>query len=164
MKKAIEIKNAQVLEISEKFKSAKSVVVFEYKGLTVADLTTLRKEIHNDGCEIKVVKNNISRRASNELGYKEFAKKLEGPNAIGIGYNDEVSLVKALSDFAKKNDNLKIKAGIINATEVDEEYLVKLASIPPRDELLTILAVGMMQPVRQLGIALKMLCDEKENK
>lgn len=163
MTKAIQKKKDEVAQVSEKFKSSKSIVSFEYHGLTVHEFTSLRKKLNEEGCALKILKNNISRRAAETLGFKKFAKELVGPNAIGIG-QDEVSLIKVLSEFAKTNNKLVIKSGVVNEQEVDVEYLNKLSQIPPRDQLLTVLALGMLHPLRTLGVGLKMVAEQKENK
>ncbi len=166
MKKAIERKIDEVKTLSEKFKKAKSIIAFDYQGLTVSDLTNLRKDLHKENCEITILKNNISKRASEELGYKDLAKELVGPKALAIAYDDEIIAAKALSNFSKQNDKIKIAAGVVAGQVVDKEMIAKLANIPPREQLLTILACGLIAPVRNVTIGLNMLKEklEKESK
>lgn len=161
--KAILKKQAEVKSLAEKLQKAKTVIAFDYHGLTVSDLTNLRKQIHKENCEITILKNNITRRAAENLGYKEFSKELTGPKALAISYDDIVVPAKALVEFAKKNKSLQIVTGIVEGTQVDKSYLEKLANIPPKDQLLTMLAVGMLAPLRQLGIGLNLLKEQKQN-
>lgn len=162
MKKAIERKIDEVKTLSEKFKKAKSIIAFDYQGLTVSDLTNLRKDLHKENCEITILKNNISKRASEELGYKDLAKELVGPKALAIAYEDEIIAAKALSNFSKQNDKIKIAAGVVAGQVVDKEMIAKLANIPPREQLLTILACGLIAPVRNVTIGLNMLKEKQE--
>lgn len=162
MKKIIEKKINEVNLLAEKFKKAKTVIAFDYQGLTVSDLTELRKNLHKENCEISILKNNISRRASEQLGFKNFSKDLKGPKAIAISYENVVIAAKELSELAKKNDRVKIYSGIVEGVEVNNEYLTKLANIPPRQELLTILALGMLQPLRNLAVGINMLKEQKQ--
>ena len=166
MKKAIEKKIDEVKSLSEKFKKARSIIAYDYQGLTVSDLTNLRKDLHKENCEISILKNNISKRASEELGYKDLAKELVGPKALAISYEDEIIAAKTLSEFSKQNDKIKLTAGVVAGQVINKEMITKLANIPPRDQLLTMLAVGLISPIRNITIGLNMLKEkqEKENK
>ena len=163
--KAIEKKKESVKELAQKFEKAKTIIAFDYPGLTVFDLTNLRKNLHDKNCEIKIFKNNISKRAAESLGYKNFAKDFVGAKALAISYDDVVVGAKALSDYAKDNSKVVITSGVVENLEVDKAYIEKLANIPSKDVLLTQLAVGLLSPVRSLAIGLNMLKEikEKEN-
>ena len=158
--KVIEKKNQVVSEIKEKFNEAKSIVVFDYRGLSVSEATELRKLLRESGSDYKVYKNTLTRRALEENN-KELEAFLTGPNAISFGA-DELSIVKVLSDYAKDHKALEIKAGIVDGKFADLEELKQYATIPSREGLLTMLAGGMMATVRDLSICLDLYSKENE--
>ena len=157
--KIIERKAGIVSEIKEKFENAKSVVLFDYRGLTVSEVTELRKKLREVGSDYKVYKNTMTARAFDELKV-DLNDYLTGPNAITFG-SDELSIVKILSDFAKEHDKLELKAGIIDGKVAGLEEIKQYASIPSREGLLTMLAGGLMATVRDLSICLDLYSNEK---
>lgn len=158
--KIIEQKASVVSEIREKFENAKSVVLFDYRGLTVSEVTELRKALRESDSDYKVYKNTLAKRAVNEKGL-ELDSYLEGPTAISFS-NDELAPVKILSDFAKTHEALQLKAGIVEGKVVDSSELGKYAAIPSREGLLTMLAGGMIGVVRDLSICLDLYSKDKE--
>ena len=158
--KIIEKKAEVVSEIKGKFESAKSVVVFDPRGLNVTEVTELRRALRDNGSDYKVYKNTLMKRAVNSLDIKldEF---LEGPSAISFS-DDELAPVRIISDFAKSHDKLELKAGIVEGKVVDAKELAKYAAIPSRDTLLTMLASGLMGTVRNLSICLDLYAKQKE--
>ena len=160
--KIIEQKANVVSEIKERFENAKSVVVFDYRGLTVSEVTELRRALRNSNSDYKVYKNTLTKRAVNELKI-DLDKYLEGPSAISFS-TDELAPVKVLSDFAKKHEALTLKAGIVEGKVADEKELAQYAKIPSRDGLLTMLAGGLMQTVRDLSICLDLYAKQNEEK
>ena len=159
--KIIEQKAGVVSEIREKFENAKSVVVFDYRGLTVAEVTDLRRKLREAGADYKVYKNTLTKRALDELNIN-MGEYLAGPSAITFG-SDELSIVKVLNDFAKEHEALELKAGIVEGKVAGLEDLKRYAAIPSRDTLLTMLAAGLMGTVRDLSICLDLYSKEKEN-
>jgi len=159
--KIIEQKAGVVSEIKEKFENAKSVVMFDYRGLSVAEVTELRRKLREAGADYKVYKNTLTKRALDELNINmdEF---LAGPSAISFG-TDELSIVKIINDFAKEHEALELKAGIVEGKVAGLEDLKRYAAIPSRDMLLTMLAAGLMGTVRDLSICLDLYSKEKEN-
>ena len=159
--KIIEEKSKVVSEIKDRLQEAKSVVLFDYRGLSVAEVTELRRKLRENGSDYKVYKNTLTRRAVEEskLGLEYY---LTGPNAISFG-TDELSIVKVLSDFSKDHKALELKAGIIDGKVANAEELAKYASIPSREGLLTMLAGGLIGTVKDLSIALNLLAEQKEN-
>ena len=157
--KIIERKAGIVSEIKEKFENAKSVVLFDYRGLTVSEVTELRKKLREVGSDYKVYKNTMTSRALDELKI-DLNDYLTGPNAITFG-SDELSIVKILSDFAKEHDKLELKAGFIDGKVAGLEEIKQYASIPSREGLLTMLAGGLMATVRDLSICLDLYSNEK---
>ena len=158
--KIIEQKASVVSEIKEKFGNAKSVVLFDYRGLTVSEVTELRRALRESDSDYKVYKNTLAKRAANENGL-ELDSYLEGPTAISFS-NDELAPVKILSEFAKSHEALQLKAGIVEGKVVDSNELGKYAAIPSREGLLTMLAGGMIGVVRDLSICLDLYSKDKE--
>lgn len=156
-KSVIERKAQAVLELSEKLGRATTVVAFDYPGLTVAQFTQLRSQLREAGCDVTVYQNNISRRASIAAGYDALADSLLGAKALAISYSDVVAPAKIIYEFAKANKVVKIQAGIVEGKVVDVEQLNALALLPSRETLLTMLAVGMLTPIRELAIGLNMI-------
>ena len=159
--KIIEQKAEVVSEIKDRFENAKSVVMFDYRGLSVAEVTELRRKLRENGADYKVYKNTLTKRALDELNIN-MDEYLAGPSAITFG-TDELSIVKILSDFAKDHNALELKAGIIEGNVAGLEDLKRYAAIPSRDMLLTQLAAGLMGTVRDLSICLDLYAKDKEN-
>jgi len=158
--KIIEKKAEVVSEIKGKFETAKSVVVFDPRGLNVSEVTELRRKLRETGSDYKVYKNTLAKRAVNSLDIK-LDEYLEGPSAISFS-SDELAPVKVLSDFAKEHANLELKAGIVEGKVVAANELASYAAIPSREGLLTMLAAGLMGTVRDLSICLDLYSKEKE--
>ena len=158
--KILEKKAEVVSEIKGKFENAKSVVVFDPRGLNVSEVTELRRALRDNGSDYKVYKNTLTKRAVDSLDIK-LDEYLEGPSAISFS-EDELAPVRVISDFAKKHDKLELKAGIVEGKVVDARELTKYAAIPSRDTLLTMLASGLMGTVRNLSICLDLYAKQKE--
>lgn len=159
--KIIEQKATVVSEIKDRFENAKSVVMFDYRGLNVSEVTELRKKLRENGADYKVYKNTLTKRALDELNIN-MDEYLAGPSAVTFG-TDELSIVKILNDFSKEHQALELKAGIIEGKVASLEDLKRYAAIPSRDMLLTMLAAGLMGTVRDLSICLDLYTKEKEN-
>ena len=159
--KNLEIKRAIVSEIENSIDNSESVILFQYQGLTVSDLKDLRQQLKGTDATVKVYKNTLLKRALDELNY-DFDGFLEGPNAVLFGKN-LLEPIKVLADFAKDHDKLEIRVGIINGSVADLATINEYAAIPSREGLLTMLAAGMMEHVRNLSIALNLYAEQKEN-
>ncbi len=162
MSKAIETKKVKVEEIAVKFKAAASVVVVDYRGLTVGQATELRKQLREAGVEFKVYKNTLSRRAAEIAGLEGINEFLTGPNAIAFSNEDVVAPAKIINDFAKKNEALEIKAGIIEGNVSSAEDVKALAELPSREGLLSMLLSVLQAPVRNFALATKAVAEQKE--
>lgn len=158
--KIIEQKATVVSEIKEKLENAKSVVMFDYRGLSVQEVTELRRKLRENNADYKVYKNTLTKRALDELNI-DMDDYLAGPSAISFG-TDEISIVKVLNDFAKDHKALELKAGIIEGKVASMDDLKRYAAIPSRDMLLTQLAAGLMGTVRDLSICLDLYAKDKE--
>ncbi len=158
--KIIEAKKEVVSEIEKNIKDSETVILFQYQGLTVSELSELRKKLRETDATVKVYKNTLLKRALDNLNIN-FEGFLEGPNAILFGKN-LLEPIKAISEFAKNHDKLTIRVGIISGNVADLNTINEYASIPSRDGLLTMLAAGMMEHVRNLSIALNLYAEGKE--
>ena len=158
--KIIEQKKAVVAEIKDKFDNAKSVVLFNARGLKVSEVNELRRKLRESGSEYKVYKNTLAKRAVEETDY-DLASYLEGPTAISFS-NDELAPVKIISEFAKSHEALELKAGIVEGKVASTDQLNEYAKIPSREGLLTMLAGGMIATVRDLSICLDLYSQKKE--
>lgn len=160
--KILEQKQKIVEEIAENVKNASSVVFFEYAKLTDADMKTIRRKLRECDSELKIYKNTLTKRALDTLDIN-LGDELVGPKAIAFG-SDAVAPIKVLNDFAKTNDALQLKVGIVDGEIADLEMLKELASIPSREGLLTMLAGGLMGTVRDLSICLDLYSQQLEEK
>lgn len=159
--KSLELKQAVVSEIKDRAGNAKSIVLFDYRGLTDSVIKELRIKLRENDSEYKVYKNTLLKLAFKDMNI-DFDKYLSGPTAIAFS-NDDVAAVKVLSDVAKKNDALVLKAGFVENTVCDETKLAEFAKIPSREGLYTMLAGGMIEIVKDLSIALNLYTEQKEN-
>ena len=145
-------KEAAVEAAAARIADSKVVIAFDYQGLTVEKFETLRKSVREAGGEIVVLKNNISRRAAVSSGHQAFADQLTGPKAIVFAQNEIVAPAKAVYEFSKSNDIVKIAGGIVEGADVDGAKIAELATLPSYETLLTQLAAGMLGTVSQLAV------------
>ena len=136
----VELKQPIIDEISANIKDAQSVVVVDYRGLTVAEDTQLRKELREAGVTYKVYKNTMMNFAFRGTDYESLAPVLEGPNAIAISTEDATAPARILAKFAKTAPALEIKAGVVEGTFYDANGMQAVAAVPSRDELLNQIA------------------------
>ena len=162
MSNAIEAKKQIVQEIADKFKSSKSTIVVDYRGLNVAEVTELRKQLRDAGIDFKVYKNTLTRLAAESAEIAELNSVLTGPNAIAFSNEDVIAPAKSLNDFAKKHEALEIKAGVIEGNVASVEEVKALAELPSREGLLSMLLSVLQAPIRNLALATKAVADQKE--
>ena len=162
--KALNAKQATIDEIAGKVKDSESVILFRYAQSTVADMQSLRRELKDVDSEVKVYKNTLVKRALDDMNIN-LDEYLEGPNAIVFG-KEMLEPIKIISKFAKEHDNIEIVSGIVNGEAVDLDTIKGYASIPSREGLLTMLAGGLIEHVRNLSIALNLYAEQlgEENK
>ena len=158
--KILENKKTIVEEIKSNIQNSESVIVFTYQGLTVSELSDLRRELKKIDSEVKVYKNTLFKRAVDDLEIN-LDGFLEGPNAVVFG-KDLLEPIKVISEFAKEHEKANITVGIIDGAPADLEVIKEYASIPSRDGLLTMLAGGMIQYVKDLAIGLNMYAEQLE--
>ena len=158
-KNILENKKVVVSEITDKIKESSSIVFFDYRGLTVSEVAELRDKLRQIGTDVKVYKNTLTRRALENLDIN-MDEALIGPNAISFS-KDIVEPIKILTAYAKEHKALEIKTGIIDGEVSTSEDIAKLATIPSREGLLTMVAGGMIGIAKDLSICLHLLSEQK---
>lgn len=168
----IEAKSQVVAEIKDKFEHSAGVVLADYRGLTVAEVTKLRVQLREAGVEYRVLKNTMVRRAAHEVGIEGLDSYLEGPTAVAFSA-DPVAPAKVLIDFAKANKKFTIKAGVVEGKVIDPNGVKSLADLPSREVLLAMVLSGIQAPlaglvnvlqgpIRKMGYALEEVRKLKE--
>ena len=135
-------KAAVIDEITERFQKSSAAVLTEYRGLTVAQLTQLRRSL-GEGSSYAVVKNTLTKRAADSVGFSDLGPLLNGPTAIAFIEGDPVEAAKAIRDFARANPLLVVKGGVVDGRTVDASEVTRLADVEPREVLLAKLAGAM---------------------
>ncbi len=162
MKKAtLNKKVEKVNETLEKFQSSQSAVVIDYLGLNVTEVSQLRRNLYNAGCELDVIKNNILRRATTEAGYEGIQDHFSGPSAVAFS-KDPSSAAKVIFDFVKENDKVNVKGGIVEGKYMDVKELKVLASLPDKNGMLAMLLSVLQAPIRNVACAIKAVADKQE--
>lgn len=153
--KNIEMKAAKVAEVSEKIQKSQSVIMFDYRGLTVEEDTELRNEMRKANVEYVVLKNSIVERAADDSNIDQSIRQmLKGPSAFAFGYQDAVVPAKILKDFVKKAKKCEIKGGIVSGKVFSMDDVNRLADLPSREVLIARLLGSMMSPISGLAVVL----------
>jgi len=158
----LDVKKQSVAEITENFKGAESAVVVDYRGLDVAEITALRKELRDNNITYKVYKNTMVKRAVADADLEDLNDILAGPTAIAFGHDDVVAPARILYDFAKDHEALEIKGGVIQGEVAPVEQLKELSTLPDHDGLISMLLSVLQAPIRNLAYATQAIADEKE--
>ncbi|MCL6454752.1 MAG: 50S ribosomal protein L10 [Alicyclobacillus sp.] len=158
---AIEEKQQLVEEIAERLSSAKATIVTDYRGLTVAEVTELRKQLREAGVEYHVYKNTMTRRAAEKAAVQGLDDLLTGPNAIAFGLEDPVTPAKVLFNFAKAHKALELKGGIVEGRVVSAAEVASLATLPSREGLLSMLLSVLQAPMRNFAYAVKQVAESR---
>jgi len=159
--KILNQKIKEVEELAEKIGKAKIVLLTDYKGINVADVTAVRAKIRGAQAEYKVIKNNITRRALKACNIEGLDAELEGTTAVILGYEDYLEPLKAIYEYAKNNEFYKIKGGIIEGKVVSVEELITLAKLPSRETLIAQLAGALLGNITKLAVALNEVSKQK---
>lgn len=159
--KILNQKKQEVQELAEKIGKAKLVLLTDYKGINVADVTAVRTKVRNAQAEYKVIKNNITKRALEACNIEGLDKELEGTTAVVIGYEDYLEPLKAIYEYAKNSEFYKIKGGIIEGKVVSVEELITLAKLPSRETLIAQLAGALLGNISKLAVALNEVSKQK---
>lgn len=155
-------KEMQVEEIRQKFQEASSAVIVDYRGLTVAEVTKLRRQFREQNVDYKVYKNRLVKLALEGTEFESLEQVLTGPNAIAFGMEDAVAPAKIAKDFSKEAPNLELKAGIVDGVYYDTEGIGVIADIPSREVLLAKFLGSIQSPLSKFAYALQAVIDEKE--
>ena len=156
----VELKKPIVDEISASIKDAQSIVLVDYRGLTVEQDTRLRRNLREAGITYKVYKNTMMNFAFKGTDFESLAPYLEGPSAIAISTTDATAPARVLSNFAKEADKLEIKAGVVEGTMYDAAGIAQIAKIPSRDELLSKLLGSIQSPITNFARVMQQLADK----
>ena len=157
----VELKQPIVAEISELLNGAASVVAVDYRGLTVAQDTELRKQLRDAGVVYKVYKNTMIKRAAEGTDYAVLDPNLEGPTAIAVSKDDATAPARLLAEFAKKADKLEMKGGIVEGTYYDAKGIQVIATIPSREVLLGRLLGSMQSPIANFARVLNQIAEKQ---
>jgi len=169
-----EQKKEIVKDLAEKIKSSKSVVFADFRGVTVSDLTNLRKELRQSDSELKVIKKTLLGIALKEAGVDVDIKKIDGQIAVSVSQSDEVAPARIINNFSKENENMRITGGVLGSKEMSIEEMVALAKLQSKEELLAKLVGSLKAPIsgfanvlggnlRGLVQVLKAVADNKSN-
>ncbi len=156
-------KEEEVKNLAEKFKTAKIILIADYRGITVEDVTKLRNSLRDTKSDYKVIKNNIVKRALNANGENGLDEALEGPTAVITSEEDYLQPLKIIYKYSKDNEFYKIKGGIVEGKVMSIEELITLAKLPSRQELLGMLAGGLLGAISKLAVGLDQVRLQKEN-
>ncbi|CAM4250554.1 50S ribosomal protein L10 [Erysipelothrix aquatica] len=156
----LENKKAVVAEIQDKVKNSASSIIVEYHGLDVVQITTLRRQLREEGIEFKVYKNKLFQRAVEGTEFEGLKDELVGPNAVAFG-TDAVAPSRVLAQFAKKNKKLVLKAGVVDGNIVNAEEIKELSALPNHDGMISML-LGMFQsPIRSFAYAVSQVAEQR---
>ena len=158
----VELKKPIVDEISELLNGAATAVVVDYRGLTVAEDTALRKQLREAGVVYKVYKNTMINFALKDTEFADLAQHLEGPTAIAVCKDDATAAARVLAKFAKTAEALEIKGGVVDGIYYDAAGIAKIASIPSREVLLSKLLGSMQSPITNFARVIKQSAEQNE--
>lgn len=159
---AIAKKALLVDDAAAKFKDAASVVIVDYRGLTVEEVTELRKQLRDANVEMKVIKNSVLSRAAVQVGLEGLEEVFTGPTAVAFSNEDVVAPAKIISEFAKEAKALEIKGGIVEGKVSSIEEINALAKLPNREGLLSMLLSTLQAPVRNVAYAVKAVAEKED--
>ena len=155
-------KKAEVKELADKMKTAKLILLTEYRGINVADDTKLRRDLRSANATCNVIKNNITRRALAECKLEGLEDKLVGPTAVIMSQEDYLEASKTIYKFSKDNEYYKIKGGVVDGKVMTAEEIVTLAKLPSRETLLSMLAGALLSNISKVAVALNEVKKQKE--
>ena len=160
--KILNQKKEEVTKLAEEMKNAKLILLTDYRGINVTDVTDLRTNLRNTNATYRVIKNNIIRRALQEAGIEGLEDKLVGPTAVIMSNEDYLEPSKAIYTFSKDNDYYKIKGGVIEEKVMEAEEIITLAKLPSREVLLSMLAGALLGNISKVAVALNEVKKQKE--
>ncbi|MGP4082486.1 50S ribosomal protein L10 [Pseudalkalibacillus sp. R45] len=158
----LEQKKQLVSTIADQLRNSKATIFVDYRGLDVAEVTELRKQLRDAGITFKVYKNTMTRRAAEEAELGGLSESLVGPTAIAFSDEEVVAPAKILNNFSKEHEALVIKTGVIEGQITSVENIKALAELPSREGLLSMLLSVLQAPMRNFALATKAVADQKE--
>ena len=160
--KILNQKKEEVKKLAEQMKEAKLILLVDYRGINVTDVTELRTDLRKVNSKYAVIKNNITRRALAECGLEGLEEQLEGPTAVIMSDEDYLEPSKIIYNFSKNNDYYKIKGGVIEGKVMSAEEIITLAKLPSRETLLSMLAGALLGNISKVAVALDQVRIQKE--
>ena len=160
--KVLAQKQSDIAELKEKFEKSKLVILTDYRGINVEDITKIRADLRKANCEYKVAKNTTLKFAAKEANLEGITDLLEGPTAITFSYEDYVEPAKVLYNYAKDSEFYKIKGGVMDGKVISVDEVLKLAKLPSREMLLTQLATVLLANIRNLAVVLDQTRQKQE--
>ena len=160
--KILNQKKEEVSKLAAEMKEAKIILLTDYRGINVTDVTNLRTDLRNVNAKYTVIKNNITRRALAEAGIEGLEDKVVGPTAVIMSNEDYLEPAKAIYNFSKNNDYYKIKGGVIEGKVMTAEEIITLAKLPSRETLLSMLAGALLGNISKVAVALDQVRIKKE--
>lgn len=162
MNEATIAKKAELVDVvTERFQSSASAVIVDCIGLTVAEVSELRNNLYKEGIDLKVIKNNILRRAASKCGYDSLLETFAGPSAVAFS-KDATNASKIIFDFAKTNEKLKVKGGVIEGEVYGVNELKVISSLPNKEGMLSMLLSVLQAPIRNLAVVVKAVAEKDE--
>ena len=161
--KILNQKKEEVTKLANKIKEAKLVLLTDYRGINVENVTELRAELRKANAEYTVIKNNITRRALTEAGIEGLESELVGPTAVIMSNEDYLEPSKTIYEFTKNNEYYKIKGGVIEGKVMTAEEIITLAKLPSKETLLSMLAGALLANIQKFAVALDQVRIQKES-
>ena len=160
--KVLAKKQSDVEALKEKFEKSKLIILTDYRGINVQDITKIRADLRKADCEYQVAKNTTLKFAAKEANLEGLAELFEGPTAITFSYEDYVEPAKVLYNYAKDSDFYKMKGGVMDGKIISVDEILKLAKLPSREMLLTQLATALLANIRNVAVVLDQVREQKE--
>ena len=162
-KETVAIKAKEVDAVTERFNNAQTAIVVDYRGLTVAEVTDLRKQLREAGVSMSVIKNKILTRAAEKAGYAELNDTFAGPTAVAFSDEDAIAPAKVLKKFADEHDSLNLKGGMVEGKIASIDEINTYATMPSREDLLSMIASALSDPMRKIARAVKAVADKGDD-
>jgi len=159
---ALEKKSGEVKELAEKINGAKGIVVVDYRGITVEDITTLRNELRKENVEYKVAKNTLIKLAIKGTEYEGLTEYLEGPTAIAISHDDCTAPARIMAKTAEKVEAFNFKAGWVEGSVYDAKGVEEISKIPSKETLIAKVLGGFNAPITSLAYVIKAIAEKQE--
>ncbi len=160
--KILNQKKEEVTKLANELKEASLILLTDYRGISVENVTKLRTDVRNANAQYKVIKNNITKRALQEAGIEGLEEQLSGPTAVIIAKGDYLEPAKAIYQFAKDNEYYQIKGGVIEGKVMSAQEIIAIAKLPSRETLLSMLAGALLANIQKVAVALDQVRIQKE--